>query len=169
MGAGPSCRVGDLTQARRGNMLVTKTRLFGGSGGLPFSDSAERISGIARIVVYSGELVDRVQVTYNLETGEKLVRAYGGEGGIEGAEIILEDDERICGVTVRCGEYVDSLAFITYRMFNLAGLRRYGPFGGPGGTAFTILSPHIRELFGRSGTQLDAIGFRCEEPMLVCG
>src|SRR5258707_1135124 len=118
-------------------MLVTKTRLFGGSGGLPFSDSAERISGIARIVVYYGQFVERLQVTYLLENGEQLVRAYGGEGGIEGPEIILENDERICGISVRSGEYVDSLTFITYRMFNLAGLRRYGPFGGPGGLAFT--------------------------------
>jgi len=150
-------------------MLITKTGLFGGSGGTPFNDSAEHIVGIERITVYYSQYVNRLEVTYLLEHEERLTRSYGGGGGIESPEIILENDERICAVTVRSGEYVDSLAFITYRMFNLAGLKRYGPYGGTGGQAFTVLSPNIREFFGRSGALLDAIGFRCDEPTLVCG
>ena len=149
-------------------MLIVNSGLFGGPGGTPFNESCHQIVGIERIKIHYGQFVDRLEVTYKLRDGECLSTAYGGPQGAENREIVFVDDERICGITVRSGEYVDSLAFITYRMFNLVGMKKYGPFGGPGGQNCTVLSPHIREFFGRAGSLLDAIGFRCEEPMLVC-
>jgi hypothetical protein len=149
-------------------MLIANTRLFGGPGGTPFNEFAHQIAGIDRIKIYYGQFVERLEVTYSLRDGERLSKAYGEAQAAENREIIFADDERICGVTVRSGEYVDSLAFITYPMFNLIGMRKYGPFGGPGGQNCTVLSPNIKEFFGRAGSFLDAIGFRCEEPVLVC-
>ena len=149
-------------------MLIVKSELFGGLGGSPFEEAPHQIVGIERLRVYYDAYVHRLEVTYLLKDGERLVRAYGNAGGHEGPEIVLADDERICGVSVRSGGYVDSLAFVTYRLFNLAGMKKYGPFGGPGGESRTVLSPNIREFFGRSGALLDAIGVRGEEPLLVC-
>ena len=111
--------------------------------------------------------MQQLAVTYELENGEQLARTYGAAAGGDSAEIDLGDDERIFAVTVRSGDYVDSLSFMTYHMFNLVGMKKYGPFGGPGGEANTVFSPDIREFFGRAGGLLDAIGFRGEEPLLV--
>jgi hypothetical protein len=149
-------------------MLIAKSRLFGGSGGIAFDETRNHILRIERVIVHHSEYVHGLEVTYILENGERLPRSYGGHGGEESPEIVFSEDERICGVTVRSGQYVDSLAFITYRMFNLIGMRRYGPYGGMGGQSCTVLSPNVREFFGRSGSLLDAIGFRCEEPLLEC-
>jgi len=135
-------------------MLISKTKLFGG--------------GIERILIHYGQFINGLAVTYLLENGERLSQTYGRLEGDESPEIVFEADERICAITVYHGYYVDSLAFITYRMFNLIGMKRYGPYGGAGGVGHTVLSPNIREFFGQAGWWLDAIGFRCEEPMFVC-
>jgi hypothetical protein len=148
-------------------MLIMKSRLFGGDGGTPFGESAIHIVRIERIVVHYAQYVNRLEVTYLLDNEERLSKSYGGSGGEEGPEIALADDERICAIGVRSGQYVDSLTFVTYRMFNLVGMKLYGPYGGPGGQGSTVLSSNVREFFGKAGTVLDAIGFRGEEPMLV--
>ncbi len=148
-------------------MLIVKSRLFGGDGGTPFNESNSRITHIARFIVHYGQYVDRLDVTYLLDNEEQLSRSYGGPGGERSTEIVLADDERVCAVGIHSGQYVDSLAFVTYRMFNLIGMNQYGPFGGPGGQGHTVLSPNIREFFGRAGAVLDAIGFRGEAPLLV--
>ena len=149
-------------------MLIVKSKLFGGAGGTVFNESTHHITAIERIVIQYSQYVHRLEVTYLLENGGRLEQAYGSPGGEQSTEILLEPDEKIFAVIVRCGEYVDSLEFVTYRMFNLIGMKKYGPFGGPGGQASTVLSPNIREFFGRAGGLLDAIGFRGEEPLLVC-
>jgi len=148
-------------------MLILKSRLFGGDGGMPFKESPNHIVRIERIIVHYAQYVNRLEVTYILDHEERSSKSYGGPGGAESPEIVLADDERICAIGVRSGQYVDSLTFVTYRMFNLVGMKQYGPYGGSGGQGGTVLSPNIREFFGRAGTVLDAIGFRGEEPMLV--
>lgn len=148
-------------------MVIVKTPLFGGDGGTPFHEPANRIARIERIVVHFAHYVNRLDVTYILDSEEHLSKSYGASGGEKSAEIILADDERICAVGVRSGQYVDSLTFITYRLFNLIGMKQYGPYGGPGGQGSTVLSPNVHGLFGRAGTALDAIGFRGEEPLLI--
>ena len=148
-------------------MLIVKSRLFGGDGGTPFNESAHHIARIERIVVRYAEYVHGLDVTYILDNDERLSRSYGGPGGRESPEIVLGDDERLCAVGVRIGQYVDSLTFVTYHMFNLVGMRQYGPYGGPGGQGGTVLSPTIREFLGRAGALVDAIGFCGDEPMLV--
>jgi len=148
-------------------MVIVKSRLFGGDGGTPFNEAPHYIARIERINVRFGEYVLGLDVTYVLDKEERLSKSYGASSGEESAEIILADDERICAIGIRSGQYVDSLTFVTYRLFNLVGMRQYGPYGGPGGRGDTVLSPNIREFFGRAGAALDAIGFRGEEPMLV--
>jgi len=148
-------------------MVIVNTRLFGGDGGTPFDDSPHRIARIERLVVHFAQYVHRLDVTYILDNEERLSKSYGALGAEKSAEIALADDERICAIGIRSGQYVDSLTFVTYRLFNLVGMKQYGPYGGPGGQGATVLSPNIRELFGRTGDVLDAVGFRGEEPMLV--
>lgn len=149
-------------------MLILKSKLLGGAGGTAFNETDHHIAGIERILVHYSQYVHRLEVTYVLDNGERLLRAYGSPEGAQSAEIVFADDEKIFAVIVRSGEYVDSLAFVTYRMFNLIGMKQYGPFGGSGGQSCTVLSPNIREFFGRAGCLLDAIGFRGEAPLLVC-
>ena len=146
--------------------MIVNSGLFGGPGGTPFNESSRAIAGIGRIKIHHGQFVDRLEATYALRDGERLSRAYGGRKPPGTARSSLPMTNGL--VELQFAEYVASLAFITYRMFGLAGMRRYGPFGGPGGQNCTVLSPDIREFFGRAGSVLDAIGFRCEEPMLVC-
>jgi jacalin-like lectin domain-containing protein len=133
---------------------------------MPFNESAGQIARIERIIVHYAQYVNGLEITYKLGNEERLTRFYGGPGGDTSPEIIFANDERICTVGVRSGQYVDSLTFVTYRMFNLVGMKQYGPYGGPGGQGVTVLSPAIREFFGRAGAVLDAIGFRGEAPML---
>ena len=148
-------------------MLIVKSRLFGGDGGTPFNESGNHIARIERIIVHYTQYVQGLEVTYLLDNEERLSKSYGGPGGEESPEIVLGDDERLCAIGIRSGQYVDSLTFVTYRMFNLIGMKQYGPYGGPGGQGGTVLSPNIREFFGRAGDVLDAIGVRGEEPLLV--
>ena len=148
-------------------MVIVKSRLFGGDGGTPFNESANPVARIERIVVHYDQYVKGLEVTYALESGERLAKSYGGPGGEESPEIQLAEDERLCAVGVHSGQYVDSLTFVTYRLFNLVGMKQYGPYGGLGGQGRTVLSPNIREFLGRAGAGLDAIGFRGAEPMLV--
>jgi len=147
-------------------MVIVKSRLFGGEGGTPFNESAGHIARIERIVVHYAQFVTGLEVTYKMENEERLTKLHGGPGGEMSPEIIFADDERICAIGVRSGQYVDSLTIVTYRMFNLVGMKQYGPYGGPGGQGVTVLSPGIREFFGRAGNVLDAIGFRGEAPLL---
>ncbi len=147
-------------------MVILKSRLFGGEGGTPFEEPAGHIARIERIVVHYAQYVNGLEVTYQLQNEERLHRSYGAAGGEMSPEIIFADDERICAIGVRSGQYVDSLTFVSYRMFNVVGMKQYGPYGGPGGQGATVISPAIREFFGRAGAVLDAIGFRGEAPLL---
>jgi hypothetical protein len=148
-------------------MVIVKSRLFGGDGGEPFHAGADPILRLELVRVHFAQYVTGLDVIYLLEGGERLSRTYGAPAGEQSAEIALADDECICAIGVRSGQYVDSLTFVTYRLFNLVGMRQYGPYGGSGGQGATVLSRNVREFFGRAGAVLDAIGFRGEEPLLV--
>ena len=148
-------------------MVIAKSRLFGGEGGTSFNESTGHIARIERITLRFSQYIHGLDVTYILDDEARLAKSYGTPDGEESREIVLANDERICAVGVRSGQYVDSLTFVTYRLFNLVGMKQYGPYGGPGGQGGTVLSPHVREFFGRAGAVLDAVGFRGEEPMLV--
>lgn len=154
------------------------TTLYGGDGGGVFDDNpaTERITGISRIQVRSGALIDKITIVYNLVGGRQEIKQHGGGGGNDNPEIVLAPDERICGVVLRSGSAVDSLTFIICRehsatpgslLANLACLKRYGPYGSGGGQEHVILCPNIGSFFGRSGTALDAIGFYCDAPVIA--
>ncbi len=53
----------------------------------------------------------------------------------------------------RSGDRINQLKFTT----NLG--NTFGPYGGNGGTPFSISGLRIEGFFGRSGSRLDAIGF----------
>jgi len=69
--------------------------------------------------------------------------------------IDVMDSERIVGIFRRTGAIVDRLGFITNRG------RVFGPYGGCGGTPFTMNSCILHGIHGRSAATLDSIGFFC--------
>ncbi len=140
------------------------SQLYGGNGGGEFSDT-DWTGRIKRILVRSGDRIDKITVWYGLAVGGEEMREHGGTGGHDNPEIVLAPDERICGVVVRSGDAVDSLLFVTYRGGNLATLRRYGPYGGRGGEEHVIFCDNLVAIYGRSGAALDAIGFISENSM----
>ena len=133
-----------------------QTSLAGGSGGTGFVDGDVLAgAGIVEVRVQAGDFVDSVQMIYRLTDGRPLEAArHGGDGGR--TEIFrLERGEYIVGLSVRCGDYVDSLRIHTNR-------RTSQLFGGSGGDRdFRIDVPEGNQatgFLGRSGMYIDAIG-----------
>ncbi|MGA2737455.1 MAG: hypothetical protein ABSG65_08385 [Bryobacteraceae bacterium] len=135
---------------------IEKSPVFGGGGGKEFNDYTSAPSTIKRIAllkIRSGNTVDSIQATYELENGELWeAPAHGGDGG-KPAQISLQGQELI-SVLIRSGNKVDQLRFAA-----LEGkvVRGYGPYGGDGGGANAVVG-NVVALFGRSGARVDAIG-----------
>jgi hypothetical protein len=133
-----------------------QTSLAGGSGGTVFTDGdIPAGAGIVEVRVHAGDVVDSVQIIYNLPDGRSLDAAkHGGSGG-RAASFRLQQGEYIVGLSGRCGSYVDSLRIHTNR-------RTSQLFGGSGGDRdFRIDVPDGNQatgFTGRSGTYIDAIG-----------
>ena len=73
-------------------------------------------------------------------------------------KIDIAQGERIIGVFGKSGASVDQLGFVT----NWG--RIFGPYGGCGGSHFSVNSCLVRGIFGRAGSRIDAIGFYCSHP-----
>ncbi len=87
-----------------------------------------------------------------LESGEY----YGGNGGeLDIVNIDVDNDEKIIGIFGTSGSMVDSIGFAT----NFGNI--FGPYGGKGGTAFTVNNCVLRGLFGREKSMIDSLGFYC--------
>ena len=134
----------------------TPTGIAGGSGGAPFTDSELRSEGrILEIQIFSGELVDAVQVLYELPDGRTVLGPrHGGSGGRSNV-LRLDSDEYITGISGRYGDQIDSISIQTNK--------RTSPFfGGAGGKRdYRIGVPAGNQaigFIGRSGKYLDAIG-----------
>ena len=133
-----------------------QTSLAGGSGGTDFVDGdIPAGTRIVEVRVEAGNVVDSVQMIYNLPDGRLLEAARHGGGGGRAASFHLEQGEYIVGLSGRCGIYVDSLRIHT-------NTRTSQLFGGSGGDRdFRIDVPDGNQatgFIGRSGTYLDAIG-----------
>ncbi|URE30999.1 Mannose glucose-specific lectin [Musa troglodytarum] len=159
----------DITITYYGKM---KTRHYDGTGGTSHENGAIKVGAwggnggsaydmgpahrIISVTVFSGDVVDAVDVTFNYY-GKTETRHYGGSGG-NPHKIVLEEDEYLVGMEGEFASYhgvvvVGKLGFTTNK-------KAYGPFGNMGGTPFDIpiAAGKISGFFGRGGKFLDAIG-----------
>ncbi|MEJ2111627.1 MAG: jacalin-like lectin [Acidobacteriota bacterium] len=105
--------------------------------------------------IWSGDLIDRIQLIYTLRDGSIFEgKRYGGGGGRRQV-FQLADNEYITGISGRHGEVIDSIKIHTNR-------RTSDTYGGRGGARnFNITIPNGKQaigLTGRAGEYLDAIG-----------
>jgi hypothetical protein len=132
------------------------TNMAGGRGGSPFTDtqipSGARVSEIR---IFSGDVLDSVQMVYTLPDGRTYEGARHGGGGGQMNTFRLDSDEYITGISGRFGEYLDSIQIRTNK--------RTSPlFGGSGGDRDYRIDVERGNqavgFLGRSGDYLDAIG-----------
>jgi len=133
--------------------MITSTRsnTFGGNGGSSFDDShdIDAWGRVRQIVVRHGSEVDSLGVFW--ANGNFF--NHGATGGTE-TVINLDPDEFISRVDGRSGDRLDQITFSSNK-------RTYGPFGGGGGSPFTVdfSGKALHYLFGRSGSEIDQVGF----------
>ncbi|POZ59936.1 jacalin-like lectin [Chromobacterium alticapitis] len=131
----------------------TRTQQFGGEGGSSFADNLTEVCRLSQINIRHGSRVDSIQGVWITPSGDQVTGSkHGGDGG-ELTSIVLAGNEYIVRVDGRSGSRVDQLSFTT----NLGNV--YGPYGGSGGSAFSLSGTHIGGFFGRSGSELDSVGF----------
>lgn len=133
-------------------MPYKKSALYGGQGGSDFSDDLTQTARIVSISIRHGSRVDSIQTTWLLTDGSQLIgKLHGGSGGKEDV-IQFAADEHVVTIQGRSGSRVDSLTITTNK-------KSYGPYGGDGGESFgPIPAERAGGFFGRSGSELDAIG-----------
>ena len=140
--------------ARMPPVVLLQSTLFGGTGGGYFDDYNENIVGIAGMRIRAGELVDSIQVTYQLKDGINFTAPIrGGTGGSE-YSFTLSDDEVLTRMEVMTnGELVDRLTFYS-NMNNV-----YGPYGGiTGQIQLSMEAVELMAFFGHFGRVIDGIG-----------
>jgi hypothetical protein len=136
---------------------VTRSTQVGGGGGSPFDDLASSgylVGKIKQIKVRSGSRVDRIEVTYDGIQGSPITYAHGGNGGSENPPFILNSDEYVTQISGRSGSRLDQVKFI------LNSGRESISYGGGGGSPFNLKKDGsvVKALFGRSGSEIDALG-----------
>jgi len=133
-----------------------QTQVVGGNGGDPFQDiSSTSGARITEVRVFTGTMVDSIQIVYVLPNGRTMEGArHGGPGG-QAKSFRLDSDEYIVGISGRYGKNIDSLRIQTNK-------RTSSLYGGSGGRQdYRIDVPRDNQavgLIGRSGILLDAIG-----------
>lgn len=131
---------------------VTRSEAKGGVGGTAFDHlpTGVLVGKITSIKVRAANRVDKITVQYQGAGGSV---SQGGSGGIEKV-FDLEDNEYITEVLGRSGSRLDQIEFV------LNTGRRSQPFGGSGGSPFSLKmdSAVVKAFHGRAGRQLDKIG-----------
>ncbi len=126
----------------------------GGGGGSPFSDDLTEACALVGVNIRHGGRVDAIQGIYSTPSGVNVPGPrYGGSGGTLDS-FTLVAGEFITRVDGRSGNSIDSLQFTTNKG------NVFGPYGGGGGNVFSALTGlQVMGFFGRSGAELDAVGF----------
>jgi hypothetical protein len=143
------------------------TSTVGGRGGTPFADDFMLGARVSEVYVFSGDYVDAIQIEYILPDGRKALGPRdGGPGGRQNM-FRLDSDEYIVGLSVKYGEYLDSLQIQT----NKRKSSTYGGFGGSKSSRVDVPSGNQAIGFtGRAGKFLDSIGLvYIPLPLLISG
>jgi Jacalin-like lectin domain len=142
------------TSAAKNNFSVSK--YFGGDGGGPFDDRNHK--KVKKIRVFSGLLVDAIQLTYEAGDADK----HGGNGGKEHS-LELSSDEYVTSVVVRHSNFIQCLTFVTNKGNKLVAGGKGRPLLDKKGDETEVKAPSGKRLsgiMGRSGSFLDSIAFR---------
>jgi hypothetical protein len=144
---------------------LSTTRIVGGNGGTEFSDpDLPAGARVQEVRVFSGKYVDALQMVYILPDGRttESVR-HGGPGGRRNS-FRLDSDEYITGISIRSGNYIDSIQIHTNKRSSQA----FGGSGGGGGVRVDVPSGNQGVGFtGRAGDYLDAVGLTCSPLWLL--
>jgi hypothetical protein len=133
-------------------MPFKQTSQQGGTGGGQFSDDLTQVRRLIRVNIRHGSRVDGIQAIWQTCEGTQQGNWHGGQGGqLSGFD--LGPDEFIVLVEGRSGSRVDSLTFTTNKG------NSFGPYGGTGGKDFKVSNIQLGGFYGRSASELDAIGF----------
>lgn len=133
-------------------MPFKKSTRVGGSGGDEFSDDLTQAVRIVKISIRHGARVDAIQTTWLLTDGTQFTGVRHGGGGGKESVIEFGSNEYILTIQGRSGSRIDSLTITTNK-------KSYGPYGGDGGQSFGPIPVEAAGgFFGRSGTEVDAIG-----------
>jgi hypothetical protein len=131
------------------------TSTFGGGGGTPFTDVPPPGARVSEVHIFTGDYVDAIQILYMLPDGRKAMGPrHGGPGG--GQNIFrLESDEYIAGLSIKYGEYMDSLQVQTNKRTSSA----YGGYGGSNSNRLEVPKGNQAIGFtGQAGEFLHTIG-----------
>ena len=144
---------------------MSKSRIFGGSGGGTFDDFATEsgIVGIQKIYIRAGNQVDGIQVVYRLANGRTWTSGrHGGGGGTAYSFSVGVGDfiSKIEGKTN--GTLVDQLTFTVTK--DNGSTTIHGPYGRTGKTPFSVAG-NVVALCGRAGNLLDGVGFYLYAPL----
>jgi hypothetical protein len=131
----------------------TRTQQHGGTGGGEFADNLTETCQLVGVNIRHGSRVDAIQGVWTTPSGAHVTGALHGGGGGELTSFSLAAGEYIVRIDGRSGARTDSLQFTT----NTG--KTYGPYGGSGGSAYSISDLKVAGFFGRSGSEVDAIGF----------
>jgi Jacalin-like lectin domain len=139
----------------KGAVMTTyvMTEQHGGNGGNAFTDDLTQSCRLVKVSIRHGSEVDGIQGTYLAPSGAEFTGAFHGGAGGSLDQFTLAPGEYITRIDGRSGGRTDQLKFTT------SNGNVYGPYGGDGGTTWSITNVRVGGFFGRSGARLDAIGF----------
>ncbi|GLJ34077.1 hypothetical protein SUGI_0685090 [Cryptomeria japonica] len=131
--------------------------LIGGRGGSPWDDGI--YSGIRKIVVRFGTVIDSITVEYDQNGQSVWSGRRGGDGGGQPEKVEFDyPNEVLVSISGKYYNFND-LILVTSLTFH-TNHKKYGPFGNYGGHDFVTPSVGCKIIgfYGRSGLYLDAIG-----------
>lgn len=149
-------------------MNALKLGPVGGTGGEEF-DARPPGPGdewkISQIELRSGKRMDAIEITWHSKHGDsKSSDSFGGQGG-DRSEVLIQHDDyltKIAGTIawVHEGETMRNQV-VSLRFIRKSGTGSEEEYGKPGPMPFSFECPEgyqILGIFGRSGTEIDALG-----------
>ena len=150
-----------FNRTRRNTGCTFSAGTYGGGGGTAFNELLDDCRAIVkRVTIRHAALVDAIQITYRLSSGQDFTAdLHGGQGGRGSVfNVDVDGGERVIGIFGKSASLLDQIGFVTNHG------RIFGPYGGCGGSNFHVSSCEVRGIFGRSASLIDSIGFFCSRP-----
>jgi hypothetical protein len=129
---------------------TTGTNYFMARNDIKGGSDPTKIRRLKKISIKHHCRVEKIQVTLVNNAGKKAIIEAGGTEG-KWSHIYLDNDEYIIRVTGRSGTLIDQITFYTNKR------RKLGPYGGNGGTPFSIQVPRNSRVVGFRGKYGNAI------------
>ncbi|XP_064384213.1 uncharacterized protein LOC135333198 [Halichondria panicea] len=144
---------------------MSKSIIFGGSGGSTFDDFTTKSSivGIQKIYIRAGNQVDGIQVVYRLANGQTWTSGQHGGGGGTDYSFSVGEGKFISKIEGKTNEtLVDQLTFTVTN--DNGSTTIHGPYGTTGNTPFSV-EGNVIAVCGRADNLLDGVGFYLYAPL----